>query len=240
MKKLFTLLAASLAFAGSIFAEAPTFDNPKAYVIDATKIPGKMKDSVKVRNVSTAANFNIEIQVYDEAAGKWIFFGEGYLKGLGDTDTIDSISSKSIKLKNYNYIAVIPASDNSFKYSASKANNDLHIWFYDNKNSDESHFAVFDVSTIGKFSDSLKIEGGKSLSSAASFKIYAYNDENEEKKAVTIAILKGAGDTDSYSKASNGVPFKSFRYFKIISREEKDYKYSARCESNDLIITVKE
>ncbi|MCR4823203.1 MAG: hypothetical protein K5873_10075 [Treponema sp.] len=240
MKKLIAIIAASLTFAGFAFAEAPAFSDPNAFIIDASKMPGKIKDNVKLKNVSSAADFKITVSAYDEKAGTWIIFGEGELKGLGDTETIKSVNKKLIKLANYNYFAITTDSKNAFKYSSSKNHNDLHIWFYDDRNIDESHFTVIDKNQIGTFKDNLKLVGGQSLKSASSFKIYAYNDEADSGKSGTIAILKGAGDTDTYDTASNGLPFSSFRYFKIISREEKDFKYSAKCERNDLIITVEE
>jgi len=240
MKKIIFLLASIFAFAGYSFGEAPAFDNPKAFIIDSTKIPGKIKDSVKLKNVSSASDFSVKVSAYDEKSASWIVFGHGLLKGLGDTETVNSLDKKRIKLANYRYFAITTDSENAFKYSCSKGNNDLHVWFYDDRNIDESHFTVIDSSSVGKFEDNVKLVGGPNLKSAASFKIYAYNDESEEKKAGTVAILKGAKDTDTYDTASNGVPFSSFRYFKIVSREEKDFKYLVKCESNDLIIIVNE
>ena len=240
MKKLLGLISLGLALMGQVIAETPEFDNPKAFIIDSSKIPGKIKDSVKLKNVSSASNFVISISAYDEKSATWVLFGEGVLKELGDTETIDSVNKKKVKLANYTYFAVTTNSENDFKYSVSKAHNDLHIWFYDNRNIDESHFVVFDKEQIGTFKDNLRLEGGLNLKSAASFKVYAYNDEADANKAGTIAILKGPRDTDTYGDTNAGIPFKTFRYFKIVSREEKDFKYSARIQRNDFIITVDE
>ncbi|WP_407427698.1 hypothetical protein [Treponema sp.] len=240
MKKLIAILAVLSAFAGVLSAQVPEFPDEKAYIIDSSKIPGKIRDSVKLRNVSSFSDFVVTISAYDEQSKKWVEFGKGRLKGLGDTETVNSVDRKNIKLANYNYFAISNDSNGEFKYSASKGSNDLHIWFYDAKNIDESHCQVFDVKMLGGFRDKVKLVGGVTLKSAASFKIYGYNDENETKKAGTVAILKGYADTDSYDTASNGVSFSNFKYIKVVSREEKDFKYSAKCERNDLIITIDE
>ena len=193
MKKLIALLVASLAFAGSIFADVPEFTDGTAYIIDSATLAGNMKDNVKITNVSSsAANFDITVFAYDEEVKGWIIFGKGHIKGLSDVATIKSLNKKLIKLANYRYFAIKTSVDNPFRYSKAKANNDLKVWIYDDKEIDESHFKVFDMTMLPAFSDNLKIVGGESLSTAASFKIQVYNDENEEEKQGTIAILKGA------------------------------------------------
>ena len=241
MKKLIALIAAGFALAANLSAEIPTFDDVRAFVIDSTKIPGTIKDNVKVTNVSSsAANFDLTVYAYDEEAKNWIVFGKGHLKGLSDTDTIKSLNKKQIKLANYKYFAIRSTVDNPFKYSVAKAANDLKVWIYDDKVIDESHFKVFDITMLPEFADNLKIVGGENLTSAASFRILAYNDENEEKKSGTIAILKGAKASDIYKTTSKGEKFNKFHYIKIISREEKDFRYTANVDHNDLIITVSE
>ena len=241
MKKLIALIAAGLALAANISAEIPQFSDEKAFVIDATKIPGTIKDNVKVTNVSAdAANFDLTVFAYDEEAKNWIVFGKGHLKGLSDTETIKSINKKQIKLGNYNFFAIRASADNPFKYSVAKADNDLKVWIYDDKVIDESHFKIFDLTMLPEFSDNLKVVGGENLSSAASFRILAYNDENEEKKSGTIAILKGAKEKVTYKTTAKGEKFNQFHYIKIISREEKDFRYTANVEHNDLVLTISE
>lgn len=237
MKKLIALLAAFLAFAGSIFAETPAFDKGNAYILDAESIPGTMKDHVKVVNVSSVNNFGITIYAYHENRG-WIVFGEGRLYGLGDKQTIKSVDRYNIKLSSFRYLAIATNPDHQFKYSFVKDKNDLHIWFYDEKEINESHFKVFDTSLLPKYTDNFKLVGGASMKIAASFKIYAYNDESEENKANTIATLKGAKDSDVYSQTNTGKKFSEYRYIKIVSREERDFKYTVNVNHNDLIITV--
>ena len=93
---------------------------------------------------------------------------------------------------------------------------------------------------IKNSTDNLKVVGGENLTSAASFRILAYNDENEEKKTGTIAILKGAKSSETYKTTARGEKFNTYHYIKIISREEKDFRYTANVEHNDLVLTISE
>lgn len=241
MKKIITLLVAFLAFTGIAFAEIPTFTDETAFVIDSTQLAGNMKDNVKLMNVSSlAANFDVTVFAYDESSKGWIIFGKGHLKGLGDADTVKSLNKKLIKLANYKYFAIKPSVDNPFRYSTAKDHNDLMVWFYDDREIDESHFKVFDTTMLPAFTDNLKVVGGETLKSAASFKIQVYNDENEEEKAGTISVLKGAKSSETFKVTNKGQKFNLFHYIKIISREEKDYKYTINVERNDLVITINE
>ena len=86
----------------------------------------------------------------------------------------------------------------------------------------------------------MKIAAGKNFKIGASFRIEAYDDEDEEYKAGTIAILKGPKSSDTYSVTTEGKKFGEYKYIKIISREEKDYKYTTSFERNNLVITVDE
>ena len=239
MKKIIAILAASLALAGSIFAEAPSFNDGTAYVIDTTTLSGTMKDNVKVTNVSaSAANFDVTILAYDEDSKAWIIFGKGHLKDLATTDTIKSLNKKVVKLANYKYLAIKTSADNPFRYSVVKDHNDLNIWIYDDKEIDESHFKVFDMTMLPTFSDNLRIVGGENLRSAASFRILVYNDEADEEKSGTIAILKGAKDVQTFEATAKGQKYNMFKYIKIISREEKDFKYTVNVAKNDLVVTI--
>ncbi|MBR1403173.1 MAG: hypothetical protein IJ558_03240 [Treponema sp.] len=239
MKKIITLLVAGLALAGFCFADAPAFNDETALVIDTTKLSGNMKDNVKVTNVSSsAANFDVTVFVYDEGSSGWIIFGKGLLKDLGDTLTIKSANKKLVKLANYKYVAVKANSDNPFRYSYTKDHNDLNVWFYDDKEIDESHFKVFDTTLLPTFTDNLRIVAGENLRSAASFRVLVYNDESEEDMSGTVAILKGPKSSQTFSTTAKGQKYNLFHYIKIISREEKDFKYTINVDKNDLVITV--
>jgi len=241
MKKLAALLFTAFAFTAFLFADAPAFNDASAYVLDASTLPGSMKDNVKIINVSSkAANFDITVYAYDDATSGWLIFGKGHLKGLGDKATVKSLNKKLVKLGNYRYFAIKTSVDNPFRYSQAKGNNDLNVWIYDDRQIDESHFQVIDTQPMGHFKNKLQIKGGITLKGPASFKIYAYNDENEENKAQTIAIVTKTDDIDSYEYANNGIAFSAFRYFKIVSREEKDFQYGATIANNNLLITVQE
>ncbi|MBQ4379572.1 MAG: hypothetical protein II821_10330 [Treponema sp.] len=239
MKKIIALLVAGLALAGSVFAEIPTFNDEKAWVVDTSLYSGNMKSNVVVTNVSSvAANFDIIVFAYDEANKTWTQFGQGHIKDLGDVVTIKSLNKKIIKLENYKYLAVKPSADNPFRYSGAKGGNDFHVFIYDDRVIDESHNKVFDTSMLPTFTGSLRVVAGPDLRSAASFKILVYNDENEEDKSGTIAILTKPKDKKSFEATAKGQKYNLFKFVKIISREEKDFKYTVNVEKNDLVITV--
>ncbi|MDY6398646.1 MAG: hypothetical protein SPL22_13080 [Treponema sp.] len=239
MKKLIAILVAGLAFTASLFADVPEFTDETAYVVDTSVLPGNMKDNVVVTNVSSlAANFDITIFVYDEESKGWMIFGKGHIKDLGDVSTIKSINKKMMKLANYKYFAIKPSADNPFTYSVAKGNNDLNVWIYDDREIDESHFKVFDLSMLPTFTDNLRVVAGENLRSAASFRILVYNDEADEEKSGTIAILTKPKDTKVFKTTAKGQKYNLFKYVKIISREEKDYKYTVNVAKNDLVITV--
>ena len=239
MKKLIAILALSLAFAGALFAEIPAFSDEKAFLIDSTTIPGTMKDNVKITNGSmSAANFDVTIFAYDEDANGWIVFGKGHLKSLGDIATIKSMNKKLIKLANYKYFALKTSADNPFVYTVVKDKNDLNVWIYDDREIDKSHFKLFDLTMLPSFSDNLKVVGGDTLRAASLFEIQVYNDEAEEEKSGTYVIVRGKKSTENFKTTAKGQKYGDFHYLKIISLEEKDFKYTINVASNDLIVTI--
>ena len=76
MKKIIAIMALALAFAGNIFADEPTFDDPNAYVVDTGNISGEMKNNVEITNVSTATNFEVKILGWHEVRKEWLEFGK--------------------------------------------------------------------------------------------------------------------------------------------------------------------
>lgn len=241
MKKLIAILVAGLAFAGSIFAQVPSFDSdPNAYVIDADKLEGEMKKNVEVVNVSMATNFEVRIYGWHDVRKEWLEFGTTRLYTVGDKQTVKSIDKGNRALSSFRYIAVTTSANQKFKYSEGKAGGNLHIWFYDDREVDDSHFKKFDTSLfLVKFSG-LKVAAGKNFRNGATFRVEAYDDESEDPKAGTIAVLKGPKASDTYSVTTDGKKFGDYKYIKIISREEKDFKYTTSFERNNLVITVDE
>lgn len=239
MKKLLSSALVLLALAGGILtAEAPVFDKPNAYIIDTKTISGELKDHVKVTNVSQTSNFEVSIFGWHEVRQEWLEFGKTRLYSLGDKQTIKSVDKYNRALSKFRYLAVANSEDKKFKYSLAAAKKDLNIWFYDDREIDPSHFKVFDTTILPQYSGDLKIIAGKNLIGGASFRIEAYNEKDEEAKTGTTAVLKGAKASESFETASNGKKFGTYKYIKIISREEKDFNYTANVHKNDLIITV--
>ncbi|WP_294427436.1 hypothetical protein [uncultured Treponema sp.] len=241
MKKLIAILTAGIALAGSIFAEAPVYsEDPNAYIIDTQDRVGELKGNAEITNVSTSNNFEVVLYGWHDNRQEWLEFGKTRLYGIGDKQVIKSVDKYNRALSSFRYIAVTTNTGKTFKYSWGKANKDLHVWFYDDREIDESHSKKYDVSLLNSTFSGLKIAAGKSFRLGASFRIYAYDDEEEEEKAGTIAILKGPKASDTYAVTTAGKKFGDYKYIKIISREEKDFKYTTSFERGNLVITVDE
>ena len=241
MKKLIAFLVAGLALAGSIFADEPVFESdPNAYIIDTNALAGEMKKNVEVTNVSLSTNFEVKIYGWHTNRNEWLEFGSTRLYGIGDKQVIKPIDKYNRALSSFRYIAVTTTADKTFKYSEVKAGGNLHVWFYDDREIDDSHFKKYDTSLFNTKFSGFKLAAGPTFKLGATFRIEAYDDEAEDPKAGTIAMLKGPKDSDSYSVTTSGKKFGEYRYIKIISREEKDFKYTANIERNNLVITVDE
>lgn len=238
MKKLISIVAAFAVLAGFAFADAPVFDDPKAYIIDTQEIPGKLKDDIKLFNYSFASNFNIKVSAYDDKAGKWIDYGTGFLKETGDTETIRT-NDKKAKITKYRYFAVTTDAEGSFRFITKKLSNDLRIWFFDDKDVDNSIGTVIDTKTIkGKFKDNVKLLGAANLKYRYTFDIYGYNEEGQTPELIAVSILQGSNDTDTNSRTFDDGNIAAYRFYKIVNRQGKDLEYKAEFKSNDLIITV--
>ena len=102
----------------------PTFDNPLAYVIDTVQEKGSMEDYVKVHNKSSDSDMDFNVYMHRPGTQQWVLYGTAFLKGPGDTDTIDT-DMKGIE--NYRYFAIEPLNGKKYKYQFYKKSNDLHI-----------------------------------------------------------------------------------------------------------------
>jgi hypothetical protein len=107
----------------------PEFDKPFVFVIDTSKTNGSFEDYVKLQNTSSDSNINFFVYVHDPENNEWLMYGVGKLKGLGDTDTIDS-GMKNLNL--YRYFAIESTNGKDYKYQFYKSRNDLYITILDN------------------------------------------------------------------------------------------------------------
>ena len=93
MKKLIIVgLAAAIACGAFAQRNAPAFDDSKASVIDVSSaaVPGKMKDNIKLINLSDDENISFCVYIYDSKKASWNLYGKALLKEFYDGDTIDS------------------------------------------------------------------------------------------------------------------------------------------------------
>ena len=109
---------------GSLKYTEPSFEKPFAYVIDSFKAKAHIKDYVKLHNFSTDSDISFFVYVHHPGSHEWILYGIGTLKGLGDTDTINSNMGK---IKNYRYFAIESKNEKTYQYQFYAHRNDLHI-----------------------------------------------------------------------------------------------------------------
>lgn len=243
MKKLIIAgLAAVIAYGAFAQQNIPAFDEPKASVIavSSAALPGKMKDNIKLINLSDDENIRFRVYIYDSKKASWKLYGKAMLKEFYDGDTIDSdFESKIAKVE---YVAVVPDGNGEYRYEAEKRHNDLRIKVYPAKEStDESYkknAAITDVRSIpGIFKDNVKFIN-ESHDKNISFTLYAFNDKNGTWQKAGVAVLKDFGDTDTvHSPLEDSLP--SYTYFAVVSRSGKTYSYDFNKTKKDLIITVR-
>jgi hypothetical protein len=106
----------------------PVFDKANVHVIDSYTVDGSMEDYVKIHNNSRDSDISFNIYVHDPDKSQWLVFGTGFLKGSGDTDTIDSDIDD---LEGYRYFAIESLNDKDYGLTFSKSHNDLNIHIID-------------------------------------------------------------------------------------------------------------
>ena len=119
MKKLIIAgLAAALACGAFAQQNAPAFDDPKASVIavSSAAVPGKMKDNIKLINLSDDENISFRVYIYDSKKALWNLYGRALLKEFYDGDTIDSDFED--KIRKVEYVAVVPDGNGAYRYEA--------------------------------------------------------------------------------------------------------------------------
>ena len=243
MKKLIIAgLAAAIACGAFAQQNAPAFDDPKASVIavSSAAVPGKMKDNIKLINLSDDENISFRVYIYDSKKASWNLYGRALLKEFYDGDTIDSDFED--KIRKVEYVAVVPDGNGAYRYEAEKKHNDLYIKVYSPDGSiDESYkkdAATVDVRSVpGGFKDNVKFVSETSDKNI-SFMLYAFNDKNGAWQKAGVAVLKGFGDTDTVdSPLEDSLP--SYAYFAVVSRSGKTYAYDFKKANKDFIITVR-
>ena len=243
MKKLIIVgLAAAIAYGAFAQQNAPSFDDPQASVIavSSAAVPGKMKDNIKLINLSDDENISFRVYIYNSKKASWNLYGKAMLKGFHDGDTIDSDFEG--KIGKVQYVAVIPDGNGTYKYEAEKRHNDLRIRIYPAKESaDESYkkdAAIVELRSIpGVFKANVKFVNETSDKNI-SFMLYAFNDKNGIWQKAGVAVLKGFGDTDTVdSPLEDSLP--SYACLAVVSRSGKTYAYDFKKANKDFIITVR-
>lgn len=98
-------------------------------IIDSKSVRGSFRDNIKVRNFSdTLENISFTVFARKTEADPWILAGTVYLKGKGDTDTLETPLSK---ISSYRYFTLAAEDGATFTLDAEKMNNDLYIYIED-------------------------------------------------------------------------------------------------------------
>ena len=213
----------------------PEFTKGPAYVFDSQAIAGKANDALKVKNLSSAKNFGITVYGYKNDT--WVNIATGFLKKLGDTDSLKC----DYKVKKFRYFAVTTNSQYDFAFIIAKSHNDLNLIFTDEKDYSEKVDAaqVFDTKAISeKFKDNIKIRGGNGIEQGSVFYVYGSENADGPFTKITGLALKDDDDSDTSDTCYTGKELSNYRYIKIISSDEKDFNYSLSKNHNDLIISV--
>lgn len=226
-----------------LFSEdAPVFSHANSTVLDTSREDGKIRDNIRLVNVSKNKNMNFTVYAYHAETNEWQIAGSGLVKGYCDTDTITPLFKES--LDSYRYFAVLPKGEEQFSYEIKKSHHDLYIYIHDADFENEktrdyknAAFLLHSDSVSGeKIKDNIRFTN-LSEDENISFTVYAFNSEDEPWQKIGTVYLQGFNNTDSIGSAKKGM-LKNFKEFGIVSNNGKDYTFTAEGRHNDLYITV--
>jgi hypothetical protein len=132
MKKLLVLMPIAALMCGFISCASlvdlnypePAFDKPYSYVIDASLARGDYEDNIRVYNKSSDSDIGFKVYVHSPKTNEWVLYGIASLKGIGDTNLIDT-EMKGIE--NYRYFAIESLNGKNYKYYFYEDRDDLII-----------------------------------------------------------------------------------------------------------------
>ncbi|MCR5724053.1 MAG: hypothetical protein K6G80_03105 [Treponema sp.] len=235
MKK-HVLVSAVLSVCATLFAqEAPAFSDPKAVVCDISAIPGKAKGDICVINATHETNLAVSVSVYDAKAKQWVEYGTGTLDAIVSTATVSS--SLRGKLKNYAYVAAVPATDKEVKVLFSKVNNNLCISVLSLEEPSE-YATVMDVFSLnGTFKNTVILDN-QTEDAGVGFDIYTQKDNSDTWFKVGTAYTAASKERCTVTVVTPDAP-ETYRYYAVIAHNGKDYSYEAKKENNALILTAR-
>lgn len=88
-----------------------------------------VEDYIKIRNFSKKTDYSIELYVFSKDKQQWIPAGTAFLKGYGDTDTVEPICPN--ELSDYEYCALYTAENIPLRCEYNENHSDLIITILD-------------------------------------------------------------------------------------------------------------
>lgn len=234
---------AFFALISSAFAEDfPIFEIDGGYLFDASKVPGKVRDEIKIINMTPIDNLHFDVYFYDPKQETWIMYGRGYVKEYFDSDTVASPYEDFVG--QFKYYAIVSGDGLLYRYEVQKKHHDLYIYVHPLEDftlteSEKNNSATVFAPTLPGAKSFKKIKFVNSTAdSFISFWVYAFNNEGEELTRVGVALLKKPG-----IKSTLATPLEkavgNYSNFLIANREGHQYQYTCERKKDALIITVR-
>lgn len=246
MKKIITVLSIALLGLNTMFAKdtVPEFKNPDAFIIDMSQIPDskRFEDNIIIVDKYSEEQMSVIVHVYD--GKEWVEAGTASLNRF---DAMQAIKPRKIKFEGKKYFAIEPNDDNIYICSVYVQNDDLYVEVRD-QNSDlkmaaapafsysENAFFLQRKLIRGKFDENMKFRN-RTEDKRVVFSVYAYHPRS--RSWIPYGTAK-TGGKNSLAKVSTRLDLGDYEYFAFYPSNEKEYKYTAMADDDDLIITISE
>ena len=146
------------------------------------------------------------------------------------------------RISQIQYFAVVPTNNKAYNYRAQKIENDLCIFVmpdseFDFKKELETAFIIDSDNIKGKFYDEIEFVN-LTDDYGISFAVYASDNKDKDWKRAGGVTLQEYNDSEDLDSPIEKTLY-SFRYFAIVSKNEKNYNFEARKQKGDLVIFVR-
>ena len=233
MKK-FLLFGAIVFLCAAVCAQSAS-DEKEAVIIDATAIPGTLRDEVKVFNLTHESNITVTVSTFQEKTERWELYGTVNLKDPGAAKKVKS-RWRGV-LKKYSHFAIATNVKEPVTITATKQNHDLYVYIVSDATMNAEAYVVDSMLIAGAFTDEIKLKN-ESADAGIGFDVFGRKTEIDSWQKIGLAYLKVAPDEDEvYSILKE--PVTNFRFFGVVPHNGKKYRYNTAKMPSDLYIFVK-
>ncbi len=227
--------------------EMPTFDNPKAILIDKNSIEGKSSASiVRIVNYSQFKQIEIEVFVHSPLSSKWESLGTKKVAGF-DTDV--NFGKKYPQLSQYRYFAIVPKSINNkddMQYKIEKKGGKLLVSLFNPRANiyaaplpyhESPNAYVLTKKMLPRDANEDVILINMTATSVVSITVFAW----DEKKNIWLrcfSISAMAGNSTKLDTEDDKVKYADYKYLAIVPADDKKYLYTFDEKHSDWYITV--